>query len=74
MYLQPINSHEPTLAVISVKDIDYGRQMRLRCGVVINIYDTGTVLVQGKLLPTLRNEVITMLKKLLPPTTRWNIK
>ena len=54
----------------SVSKIDYGQQLRLGCGAVVNVYDKGTVLVQGKLHPQVREESLTLLKQMLPPDTR----
>jgi hypothetical protein len=58
----------------SVTKIDYGLQLRLGCGAVINVYDKGAVLVQGKLIPECREQSLTKLKQALPPDTRWCVK
>ncbi len=62
-----------TLAIDSIRYIKFGRQIRLACGLVINIYDTGTVLVQGKLQPQSSAAVLYLLKEILPQNTRWNL-
>ena len=58
----------------SVTKIDYGQQLRLGCGAVVNVYDKGTVLVQGKFIPEVRENSLQLLKEMLPPDTRWCIK
>ena len=55
-------------------DCEYGQQLRLGCGAVVNVYDKGTVLVQGKLIPECREESLVKLKAALPPETRWCVK
>lgn len=57
-----------------VAEIDYGQQIRLGCGAIVNIYNKGTVLVQGKLSPRGGEETLEKLKKVLPPDTRWTVK
>ena len=54
--------------------IEHGTQYRACCGLVINKYDTGNVLLQGKLRPEfdgVKEEIYAALKKALPPQTRW---
>lgn len=58
----------------STGKIAYGQQIRLGCGAVINVFDKGTVLVQGKLHPQCREESLELLKQVLPPDTRWHVK
>lgn len=60
--------------VDSVDEIDHGQQMRLGCGAIVNVYDSGTVLVQGKLSPRGGEETLAKLKQVLPPDTRWTVK
>ena len=55
----------------AIREIDYGQQIRLGCGAVINVYDKGTVLVQGRLHPDYKEESLKLLRQLLPPDTRW---
>jgi hypothetical protein len=62
------------IQIASVGKIEHGWQHRLGCGAVINVYDKGTVLVQGKLRPDCREESLAMLKLALPPETRWCVK
>ena len=66
--------HALDLDITCVKKIDYGQQIRLGCGAVINVYDKGTVLVQGKLHEQYRERSMILLKHILPPNTRWCIK
>jgi hypothetical protein len=58
----------------TVRDIDHGRQYCLSCGVVVNFYATGTVMVQGKLHPAVRDSVLSALKQILPANTRWQAR
>jgi len=58
----------------SVTRIAFGQQIRLGCGAVINVYDKGTVMVQGKLLREDRGESLRLLKEILPVDTRWCIR
>lgn len=58
----------------SIKKIEYGQQLRLGCGAIVNVYDKGTVLVQGKLIPQCREESLAKLRQALPPDTRWCVK
>ena len=60
--------------IVGVQAIDYGQQIRLGCGAVINVYDKGTVLVQGKLHPQCRDESMRLLKQILSLYTRWCVK
>lgn len=60
--------------VICINRIDYGQQIRLRCGAIINVYDNGTVLAQGKLQSQCREESLSSLKHILPSDTRWCVK
>lgn len=60
--------------VDSVVEIDHGQQIRLGCGAIVNIYDSGTVLVQGKLSPRGGESTLAKLKKVLPPDSRWMVK
>ena len=60
--------------VICINRIDYGQQIRLRCGAIINVYDNGTVLAQGKLQGQCREESLSSLKHILPSDTRWCVK
>lgn len=59
--------------VREVRDINGGKQIRLGCGAILNVYNKGTVLVQGKLIPAVREESLSLLKMVLPPQTRWCI-
>ena len=72
------NNLETTLAengffIKSVERIAYGRQIRLTCGIVINAYDKGTVLVQGKVDQVARMKALDLLQRLLPADTRWGV-
>jgi hypothetical protein len=59
------------LPITSVNEIPYGHQIRIECGAIINVFDKGTVLVQGKLHPFRKTENLTLLKRALPPETKW---
>lgn len=62
------------LDVESVREIDHGQQYRLSCGLVMNIYSTGTIMVQGRLPPGIRDSVLSALKIRLPANTRWQVR
>lgn len=66
--------HALDFDIICVKKIEHGQQFRLVCGAVINIYNSGTVLVQGKLHEHNRERSSILLKHILPPNTRWCVK
>lgn len=59
------------LEVTSVLAIDYGNQIRLECGVIINAYRTGKVLVQGKLDARGKAQRVHLLQHLLPAGTKF---
>lgn len=59
--------------VVSVRPISYGQQIRLGCGAIINVYDKGTVLVQGKLHPHGKEESLRLLRQALPVDARWGV-
>lgn len=59
------------LAIKSDQVIEHGHQIRLDCGAIINVYDKGAVLVQGKLHPFRKTENLALLKQALPPETKW---
>ena len=44
-----VNLERNGLEVTSVRPIEHAIQIRLYCGVIINVYKPGKVLVQGKL-------------------------
>ena len=57
----------------SVKPISYGVQIRLGCGAYVNVYDKGTVMVQGSLIESCRDESMEFLKQALPANTKWHV-
>ena len=59
------------LEVTSVLVIEYGCQIRLECGAIINVYKTGKVLVQGKLDPRGKAQRVHLLQQLLPTGTKF---
>lgn len=59
------------LEVTSVLAIEYGCQIRLECGAIINVYKTGKVLVQGKLDPRGKAQRVHLLQQLLPAGTKF---
>ncbi len=60
--------------IICIRKIDHGQQIRLGCGAVINAYENGTVLVQGKLYEHYRERSSIVLRHILPLHTRWCVK
>ena len=61
-------------AILDWRKIPYGHQIRLGCGAAINVYSSGTVLIQGKLIESVRDESLALLKKILPTTTKWQVR
>lgn len=59
------------LSIASDSQIEHGHQIRLACGAIINVFATGTVLVQGKLHPFRKTENLALLKRALPPEAKW---
>jgi hypothetical protein len=57
----------------AVKPISYGVQIRLGCGANVNVYDKGTVMVQGRLIESCRDESMEFLKRALPANTKWHV-
>ena len=57
----------------TVKPIDHGVQICLGCGANVNVYDKGTVMVQGRLIESCRNESLAYLKGALPANTKWHV-
>lgn len=66
--LQQLNFH-----IKSVRQIAFPQQIKLGCGAVVTIFDTEKVVVQGKFLPSCRDESMALLKQALPPDTIWGI-
>lgn len=66
--------HALDFDILYIKTIPYGQQVRLACGAVINVFDTGTVTVQGKTHAYYRERAWVLLRHILPLTTRWCIK
>lgn len=60
-------------SITQVAPLPYGEQLHLGCGAVINVYNTGRVVVQGKVHPDVRPRVLSALKGLLPSDTRWGL-
>ncbi len=46
--------------IILIKEIDYGIQIKTESGVVINVYSTGKILLQGKEDNFLLNKLIKL--------------
>ena len=59
------------LQITSDSQIEHGHQIRLECGAIINVFDKGAVLVQGKLHPFRKTENWALLKQALPPEAKW---
>lgn len=57
----------------SVKPISHGVQIRLGCGAHVNVYSSGTVMVQGSLIASCRDESMEYLKRALPANTKWHV-
>jgi hypothetical protein len=57
-----------------IRKIPYGNLIELGCGPVINVFDKGTVMVQGNFLSnTVCAESMPLLKAILPPDTKWGV-
>jgi len=63
--------HELDFALDYPRRISHGTQIRPKCGAVINVFDTGTVVVQGRLIESVAEESLALLRRVLPATTRW---
>jgi hypothetical protein len=63
--------HRVGLFVDTCTEIDYGYQIRLECGAIINVYSTGKVVVQGKLDPRGKTERVSLLHEILPANTKF---
>jgi len=59
---------------VEQNDIQGGESLRLDTGLVINVYENGTVMVQGRLKPQYRGWTLKVLRQILPKHTRWNDK
>ena len=66
--LQQLDFH-----IHSIKPISYGVQICLGCGAYVNVYDKGTVMVQGSLIESCRDESMEFLKRALPANTKWHV-
>jgi len=64
---------EQAFSITTVDEIAYGTQIRLACGAIINVFDNGTVFVQGKMDKHTRTRTMELLKKALPENTRWGL-
>jgi hypothetical protein len=49
----------------------HGTQIRPRCGAVICVFDTGKVVVQGRLIESVAEESMVRLRQVLPASTSW---
>ena len=67
-----LNLLEQGFYLQGAEDITGGERFHLGVGVVISVYDNGTVLVQGKFKPKYRAWGYRTLKRILPKTTIWN--
>jgi hypothetical protein len=63
--------HRVGLFVETCVEIDYGFQIRLECGAIINLYSTGKVVVQGKLDARGKTQRVSLLHQLLPANTSF---
>jgi len=69
----PIRIAAADFAILEVRPLSHGQQIRLGCGAAINIYSNGTVQVQGRFIESVRDESWGILKKILPTTTKWHV-
>ena len=56
-----------------VVPLPHGQQVHLGCGIRINVYKGGSILVQGKFLEGTQAESIPLLQMILPPRTKWQV-
>lgn len=61
---------EHGLPIASVEPINYATQIRLTCGAIVNVFDSGKVVVQGTVANQAKLITLTQLQKALPATTR----
>lgn len=64
---------EGGIEVCEVVPISYGQQIKLECGLRVNVYTTGKVFVQGKLNYSYTSSTLDEIKEILPPNTKWGI-
>ncbi|MBS1196513.1 MAG: hypothetical protein H6R18_298 [Proteobacteria bacterium] len=64
---------EGGLSVVDTVPINYGQQIKLDCGINVNVYSTGKILVQGKLHFCAPESTRGQLEAILPPHTKWNL-
>jgi len=57
----------------SVKKMEHSTMVTLGCGAVINAYKTDTVMIQGKMIKSAKKEALSMLRKILPVDTVWEL-
>lgn len=58
--------HKVGLKVMSAHEIEYGHQIRLECGAIVNLFTSGSVTVQGKLDPRTKVATVYLLQQILP--------
>jgi hypothetical protein len=65
------NLHGSGLVITSAEPISCATQIRLACGAVINVFTTGTVVVQGSVDKRFRQRLLHLLQQVLPANTTW---
>ena len=60
---------EHGLSIASVEPISYAMQIRLTCGAIVNVFNSGKVVVQGTVAKQARMSTLAQLQKALPATT-----
>jgi hypothetical protein len=66
--IKKLEEHE--LPIASVEPIAHATQIRLCCGAIVNVFDSGNVVLQGAVAKHERLSTLTQLQKALPTTTR----
>lgn len=66
--IKKLEEHE--LPIASVEPIAHATQIRLTCGAIVNVFDSGKVVVQGAVAKQAKLNTLQRLQKALPATTR----
>lgn len=62
------------IKVVDVVPINYGQQIKLGCGISVNVYDKGSIFVQGSLPAKFANKLLWRMRQVLPAQTKWKVQ
>ena len=63
--------HELDFALDPPLRVANATQIRLKCGALISVYDSGKVVAGGRLIESVAEESLALLRLVLPSTTYW---